>query len=99
MLPVHAQALPDALQQGVLTVDLKSALERARANSPRLQSASIGIELAREDRRLAKVSFYPSASFFNQYIYTQGNGTESGIFVSRGGVVAPRCNFCALSKM
>lgn len=85
-LPVHAQAPPDALQQGVLTVDLKSALERARANSPRLQSASIGIELAREDRRLAKFGFYPSASYLNQYIYTQGNGTPSGVFVSNDGV-------------
>src|SRR5512137_32578 len=82
----HTQAVPDASQQGVLTVDLKSALERARTNSPRLQSASIGIELAREDRRLAKFGFYPSASYLNQYIYTQGNGTPSGVFVSNDGV-------------
>jgi outer membrane protein TolC len=81
-----AQAPPDASQQGILTVDLKGALERARANSPRLQSASIGIELAREDRRLSKLGFYPSASYLNQYVYTQGNGTASGIFVSNDGV-------------
>lgn len=78
-LAVHAQATPNASQQGNLTIDLKNALERARANSPHLQSASIGVELAREDRRQAKLGFYPSANYFNQYIYTQGNGTPSTV--------------------
>jgi outer membrane protein TolC len=85
-LAVRAQTPPDASQQGPLTVDLKNALERARANSPQLQSASIGVELAREDRRAAKLGFYPSAAYFNQYIYTQGNGTDSGVFVANDGV-------------
>jgi len=83
---VHAQAVPGASKQDTLVIDLKSALERARTNSPLLQSASIGVELAREDRRLSKFGFYPSANYFNQYIYTQGNGTPSGIFVSNDGV-------------
>jgi outer membrane protein TolC len=83
---VHAQALSNASQPAALTIDLKNALERARANSPQLQSASIGVELAREDRRQAKFGFYPTAGYFNQYIYTQGNGTPSGIFVANDGV-------------
>ncbi len=81
----RAQA-PDAARPGPLTIDLKNAQERARANSPQLQSASVGIELAREDRYLAKSAFFPTASYFNQYIYTQGNGTPSGIFVANDGV-------------
>jgi outer membrane protein TolC len=83
---VHAQAVPGASKQDALVINFKSALERARTNSPLLQSASIGVELAREDRRLSKFGFYPSASYFNQYIYTQGNGTPSGVFVSNDGV-------------
>ena len=79
--PVQAQNPAGPAQQANITIDLKNALERARANSPQFQSASIGVELAQQDRRLAKLGFYPSASYFNQYIYTQGNGTESGIFV------------------
>jgi len=84
--PVQAQNPAGPAQQANITIDLKNALERARANSPQLQSASIGVELAQQDRRLAKLGFYPSASYFNQYIYTQGNGTESGIFVVNDGV-------------
>jgi outer membrane protein TolC len=83
---VRAQAPPDPAQQGTLTIDLKNALERARANSPQFQSASIGVELAQQDRRLAKLGFYPSVTYLNQYIYTQGNGTESGVFVVNDGV-------------
>ena len=32
------------------------------------------------------MALYPSANYFNQYIYTQGNGTPSGVFVSNDGV-------------
>src|SRR5512140_140921 len=82
----HANAFAESAPQGPLTIDLKDALQRARANSPQLQSASVGVELAREDRRLARAGFYPSATYLNQYIYTQGNGTESGVFVANDGV-------------
>jgi len=34
----------------------------------------------------ARASLLPSASSFNQYIYTQANGTPSGIFVANDGV-------------
>jgi outer membrane protein TolC len=83
---VHAQSPPRAAQQGAITIDLKNALERARQNSQQLQSATIDMNMAREDRLQAKVAFLPSLSSFNQYIYTQGNGTESGVFISNDGV-------------
>jgi outer membrane protein TolC len=72
--------------QGTLVIDLKSALERARKYSPQFQSATLAVEMARIDRYLAKMAFYPSANYANQYIYTQGNGTPSGIFISNDGV-------------
>jgi outer membrane protein TolC len=50
------------------------------------QSAVISAELAHEDRVQAKAALLPNATWFNQYIYTQGNGTPSGIFVANDGV-------------
>jgi outer membrane protein TolC len=73
-------------QQDSPTIPLKNALERARANSQQLQSAAIDVNLAREDRTQAKAALLPSVSFLNQYLYTQGNGTESGVFVGNDGV-------------
>ena len=73
-------------QQVPVTIDIKTALERARAYSPQFQSASIAVDLARVDRYLAKSVFYPTVEYHNQYIYTQGNGTPEGIFIGSNGV-------------
>ena len=73
-------------QPATVTIDIKTALERARTYSPQFQSASLAVESARIDRYLSKMAFYPSANYFNQYIYTQGNQTPSGVFVSNDGV-------------
>lgn len=69
-----------------LTISLQDALERARANSPQFQSANISALLAREDRVQSKAGLLPSVNYFNQYIYTEGNGTPSGMFVANDGV-------------
>ena len=84
--PLLAQDPGTVPQAAVLTIDLKGALERARSNSPQLQSASLGVEMAHEDRNQAKAAFYPTLSLFNQYLYTQGNGTPEGVFVANDGV-------------
>ncbi len=68
------------------TIDLKGALERARANNQQLLSANLNTVLAREDRLQAKAGFFPSVGYGNQYIYTEGNGTPSGVFVANDGV-------------
>ena len=69
-----------------LTLTLQNALERARNIAQQYQSAVITAELAHEDRVQAKAALLPSVSWFNQYIYTQGNGTPSGVFVPNDGV-------------
>ena len=69
-----------------LTVSFQEALERAKKYGLEIQSANIAALLAREDRIQAKAALLPAAQSFNQYIYTQGNGTPSGIFVSNDGV-------------
>jgi outer membrane protein TolC len=77
---------PIQAQQPVLTIDLKDALERARVNSPQFQSSSLDVEIAHLDRYMAKSAFFPTASNFNQYTYTQANGTPSGVFIANDGV-------------
>ena len=69
-----------------MTIDLAGALEKARAYNAQFQSAVIAAGLAREDRLQAKAAMLPSLNYFNQYIYTQGNGTPSGVFVANDGV-------------
>jgi len=69
-----------------LVLSLRDAMERARANSPQLLSASIDALIAHEDTRQAKASLLPTAEFFSQYIYTQGNDTPTGRYVSNDGV-------------
>jgi outer membrane protein len=73
-------------QKTTVTIDIKTALERARTYSPKFLSASIDVDLARIDRYLAKRAFFPSAEYHNQIIYTQGNGTTEGVFVGSNGV-------------
>ncbi len=83
---IRAQVPPGPSRAPILTIDLQNALERARKNSPQLQSASVAVALAQEDRFLAKAAFLPTLNYFNQSIYTQGNGTPSGVFVANDGV-------------
>ena len=77
-------AAPD--ESPPLKISLQNALERARANNQSLLSARLGSAIAREDRIQAKAGLLPSLNYGNQYIYTQGNGTPSGVFVANDGV-------------
>jgi len=69
-----------------LTITLQDALSRARQYAGQIQSASLNIAQAREDRVQAKANTLPSVNAFNQFIYTEGNGTPSGVFVANDGV-------------
>ena len=80
-----AQSPPPAPQSAPLRLTLDDAMARARANSPQILSANIATLLAREDTVQAKAALLPEASSFNQFIYTQPNGTPSGVFVSNDG--------------
>lgn len=69
-----------------LTITLKDALDRARNYNQALQAAVIATSLAHEDRVQAKAATLPTVTSLNQFIYTQGNGTPSGVFVANDGV-------------
>lgn len=73
-------------QPGALTIDLQEALARARKYGTQIESANIAAELAKEDRVQARAAALPSVNGLNQFIYTEGNGTPSGVFVANDGV-------------
>jgi len=77
----HAQTPPGA----TLQLTLADAMERARANGPALLAATNAALIAHEDTVQAKAALLPTANWFNQFIYTQPNGTPSGIFVPNDG--------------
>jgi outer membrane protein TolC len=64
---------------------LTAVLDLARANSQQFRSAQLASDLASEDRKQARAALLPSLNGFSQYIYTQPNGTPSGIWVPNDG--------------
>jgi outer membrane protein TolC len=82
---IYAQPANQLQPSSPRTVTLTEALELARINSPQLASANITALLAHEDRVQAKAALLPNANWFNQFIYTQPNGTPSGVFVANDG--------------
>ena len=79
---VFAQPAPPA---PTLTLTLQNALDRARANSQQLLSADIAARIAHEDRVQAKAALLPTATWENGYVYTQPNGSDTGVFVANNG--------------
>lgn len=68
------------------TLKLEDALTRARQYGGQVQTASSAVLQAREDTVQTRAARLPSVNAFNQFIYTQGNGTPSGVFVANDGV-------------
>ena len=68
-----------------LTISFADALQRARQYGIELQTANIAALLAREDRVQAKAALLPQTQQVDTFIYTQPNGTPSGIFVPNDG--------------
>jgi outer membrane protein TolC len=64
---------------------LQAALTQARANAQQARSALTAADLAAEDRKQARAALFPAVSEFNGYIYTQPNGTTSGVWVPNDG--------------
>ncbi len=81
----HSASALAAEQPGV-TIDLKDALARARKYSLQLDAANLAVAQATEDRKQAKAATLPTVTALNQFLYTEGNGTPSGVFVANDGV-------------
>jgi len=65
-----------------LTLNLDDALARARANAQQLLSADLATRIAHEDRVQAKAALLPGVNWQNGFIYTQPNGTDTGVFIA-----------------
>jgi outer membrane protein TolC len=72
--------------QQAITITLADAVARAEKYGTQIQAADIVARLAHEDRVQARAATLPSLSALNQFIYTEGNGTPSGVFVANDGV-------------
>jgi outer membrane protein TolC len=87
------QPVPNPVQTGLqqagqgapLTLTLQEALQRAGQYSQQVYSARFAALLAHEDAVQAKAALLPTATGFSQFIYTQPNGTASGVFVANDG--------------
>ena len=66
-------------------LSLQDALTQARANSQQFRSARLAADLAIEDRKQARAALLPSLNGLSQFIYTEPNGTTSGIWVPNDG--------------
>jgi outer membrane protein len=80
---LHGQ---DASTQPPLTLTLQDALARAKVNSVQFQSALTDQGLAHQDNVQARAALLPSVNYNTAYIYTEGNGTPSGVFLANNGV-------------
>jgi len=68
-----------------LQLTFQDAMARARAVNPQVLSASLAAQIAHEDAVQAKAALLPTVQGFSQFIYTQPNGTPTGVFVSNDG--------------
>src|SRR5450432_2565545 len=75
-----------ASAQPSATIKLEDAIARARQYAGQIQSGNLAVLLAKEDTVQARANRLPTVNAFNQFIYTEGNGTPSGVFVANDGV-------------
>jgi outer membrane protein TolC len=80
------EAQPASSTQAPLTLTLQDALTRARANSVQFQAALTDQGIAHQDKVQARAGLLPSVNFNNEFIYTQPNGTPSGVFIANNTV-------------
>lgn len=87
-LPIHvfAQGQPASSTQAPLTLTLQDALNRARANSVQFQAALTDQGVAHEDKVQARAALLPSVTYNNEFIYTEPNGSPSGVFIANNSV-------------
>lgn len=81
----QAQTAAPASAPAQQTMTLEQALTLARANSPDLAKAASTVGEAQATRADARAALLPSLKFESSYIYTQPNGTPSGVYVANNG--------------
>jgi outer membrane protein TolC len=79
------QAAGQPAQPAGPALTLQNALAQARVNTQQFRAAQLAADLATEDRRQARAALLPSLNGWSQFIYTEPNGTPSGIWVPNDG--------------
>ena len=75
-----------AVNEQPSVIGLKDAVRFATAYSPQFQTALTNARIAHENRLQARDARLPTLNALNQFIYTEGNGTPSGVFIANDGV-------------
>jgi outer membrane protein TolC len=82
----YGQRFAAAINEQPQVIGLKDALQLAKAFSPLYQTAQTNSRLAHENRLQARDARLPTVNALNQFVYTEGNGTPSGVFIANDGV-------------
>jgi outer membrane protein TolC len=61
---------------GVTLISLDEAIQRAEVNEPVFAASVAESRVSQLERANARASLLPSATYHNQYMFTQGNGTQ-----------------------
>ncbi len=69
-----------------IMLTLQDAMADAKKNLPQFLAAKTDVGLAHEDKIQARAALLPSVNYETQFLYTQGNGTPSGVFVANNAV-------------
>jgi outer membrane protein TolC len=80
--PATPQPVPSA---AIPRLTLEDAIRLARKNAPQFRAAVVEAGIARQNQVQARAAILPGLSYTTGAIYTQPNGTSSGIFVAANG--------------
>jgi outer membrane protein TolC len=83
---VLAQQATQTSSSAPLTITLQDALTRAQANEPNYRAALTKYGVAKETRVQTRAGLLPNVNYTSSFLYTEGNGTASGVFVANNGV-------------
>jgi outer membrane protein TolC len=87
---VCAQIQPSSTQVDIapapLVISFQDAITRARKNLPQFLSARTDLGLAHQDKVQARAALLPSVTYNTTYLYTEGNRTASGVFITNNTV-------------
>ncbi len=77
---------PPQVETAPLVITFQDAVARAQKNLPQFLSARTDLGLAHQDKMQARAALLPSVSYNAQYLYTEPNGTPSGVFIANNAI-------------
>lgn len=84
--PTSVPGLPGLPAPGPpVKMNFEQALARARQYNLEFLNANLAALIAHEEAVQAKAALLPTGSWSHQFIYTQPNGTDTGVFIANNG--------------